>query len=457
MDESHEKKPDPATDQHAQHHNAAKPEVETLDPANRALTDALRLTFTVLKLVMVCVVGFFIYSGAFELEENERAVVLRFGALKGGNTLAAVKEPGWHWTWPYPIEEIVKIPSAVAERELNVEAFWYDESAEEQILRMIRRTGDKLQFARDGYSLTASRSATAAGMASEPTWQAVEAGSLRPVDYGLVHTRWRIRYSISDTLLFFERLWPGEKMPEVDEYDWSAVEQLLRNVLADAVVVVSANWDIEQMWTNRKGFAEDVAAQMRARLEGLNVGLAAKLEMTEWQVPRQVKQAFDLAAGARSGRQELVRKAEARSNEILSSARSYADSLLAQAQAYRTGVVVAAAADAKNLADILSYIDEAVAQRVPTDSPDYQAKRRVERRELLAVTVDQLYQEMLREVISRADEVFVLNSPNDGSKMTFRPVLSRDAIISRGEQEQPEPAFGYGPPPASKKETSSGP
>jgi membrane protease subunit HflK len=42
-------------------------------------------------------------TGIYIVEPAERGVVLRFGAFQG------VTEPGPHWRWPYPIEDVIKV------------------------------------------------------------------------------------------------------------------------------------------------------------------------------------------------------------------------------------------------------------------------------------------------------------------------------------------------------------
>ena len=49
---------------------------------------------------------------------------------------------------------------------------------------------------------------------------------------------------------------------------------------------------------------------------------------------------------------------------------------------------------------------------------------------MLAVTVDQLYQEMLRDVMNNADETMVLNTA-EGKKIEWRAMLSRDVEIKK--------------------------
>ena len=105
---------------------AAEPDQETLDPAGKALADALRISFGVLKIVMVAVLGLFIWSGVYKVEANEEALELRFGKVKGVGKEAIVKT-GLHWKWPAPIEEVIKVPAAF-ERRLNINYFWHNKA-----------------------------------------------------------------------------------------------------------------------------------------------------------------------------------------------------------------------------------------------------------------------------------------------------------------------------------------
>ena len=60
-----------------------------LDAANQSLADALRASFGVLKGIMIVLVVLFVFSGLSMVQENQQAVVMRFGKL---NT--AAREPG---------------------------------------------------------------------------------------------------------------------------------------------------------------------------------------------------------------------------------------------------------------------------------------------------------------------------------------------------------------------------
>jgi modulator of FtsH protease HflK len=406
------------------------------DPGNKALAEALRISFVVLKIVMVCVIGFFVYGGLYKVEQNERAVVLRFGRVVGG-AARAVQGPGFHWAWPYPVEEIVKIPASNTERKLRVGAFWYFQTAKEMLGVEVGQVNPRLEFIRDGYSLTASKSAAKVAMSdmggteeSGGGGEATGRVNAPQVDYNLVHTKWIIRYQVTEPLDFVDRLWDGT------ENGWPNVEVLLQNVLSDSVIRVSANRDIDWMiWDATFQFRDDVQSLMARRLSSLGVGLEAKLEMEEIKWPRQVKGAFEMAASAGMEARRLITEARAQENEIVSAAEADSNILLAEAEAYRSKIKQSAQADEKYLREVLSKIEKSAQERVP-DEQD-QAGRTAVYEELLAVTIDQLYQEALRDVMSHADETMVLNS-SEGAKSEWRLQLSRDKNLQKQKMKEEE-------------------
>ena len=99
---------------------------ENLDPANRALADALRVSFRVLSAIMVLILAAFLLSGVFKVNSDERAVVLRFGKVVGAEADGAggrVLGPNVYFGWPYPVDQVVRVP--IRQQERKVGTFWF--------------------------------------------------------------------------------------------------------------------------------------------------------------------------------------------------------------------------------------------------------------------------------------------------------------------------------------------
>ncbi len=407
-------------------------EHERLDPANQALADALRISFMILKLVMIFVVGLFIAGGFYQVEQNQRAVELLFGRVQGVGR-EAIAEPGWHWVWPY-VGEVILIPAPTALQTLDVDSFWYYMTEKEKVLGKVTRSEKTLQIVRDGYSLTSTRRADRTLLRGVSGDSGLDRGEeeLSVTDYNLVHTKWRIEYYVTDPITFVRNLWDGRKQ------GWFIVDRLLRSVLSDAVINVSAHRDIDWiLWQNTNQFTNDVEVLMTARLDALDIGLTAKLILTDKSIPHQVRAAFDEATAARSMKNAMLETANARASEIVNKAEAQEKIIIANANAYRKIIVNAAQADAAYIDEVLDKINSKTRERFPDNVPDCQARRKQAFNDLLNETVDQLYQEMLREVMAAADETIVL-PVTTADPMEVRVHISRDPKIERQKAKNKE-------------------
>ena len=102
---------------------------DELDAAGKSLSEALRISFIILKIIMVVLVVVFLASGFRTIEPDEQALVLRFGKIRGAGE-NRILGPGLKWVFPYPIDKIVKIPVA-KKQNLPINSFWYYQRPDE--------------------------------------------------------------------------------------------------------------------------------------------------------------------------------------------------------------------------------------------------------------------------------------------------------------------------------------
>ncbi len=395
--------------------------VEGLDPAGQALSDALRVSFRILKLVMIGIVIVFLCSGFYTVEPNHVAVVLRFGKVQGSGE-SRVKTEGLHWKLPAPIDSVVQIPSAKAQQTLSVGDLWYYERPEERIGQATSRPGQQLQYLRDGYTLTAAESVATFSLDQGKTI----------ADYNIIHSRWVVQYHVMEPLVFLETLWNGAST------GWDAVEQILRAELCDTVVQISAQKDLNWIvYDETEQFRLAVQELFAGRIAGLNVGLAIDQVVRDGQPipPRQVKDVFDQASGAKQDKQAALNEAYSQQAAVLTGARADGEKILADARAYKTEIYEAARADAKNLKDLVEGIRLSAAQGIGDDSPDAKQRRDEAFDQLLAITVDQKYQEMLRQIFAQAREVMVL-SAKEGEEVELRPIINRNPELGKKKKSE---------------------
>jgi membrane protease subunit HflK len=423
---------------------------EELDAAGKSLSDALRISFAILKVIMVILVVAFLASGFKTVGPDEQALVLRFGKIRGvGEEM--ILGPGWHWIFPYPIDELVKIP--VGQKiSLAINTFWYKETRDDVLpggVRPKRPPPEKLDPLQEGYCLTGSqrRPVGAPGGAGATVRGVGAFGSQRlqgneGSDYNIVHTRWQIDYQITGVEQFFRNVYVQDVRPGQVYVDviTQSITLLLKSVVEDAIVDAIVQYSIDEAILSADTIRRHVMRLVQEKLDAIESGVYVTLvQLVEARWPKQVDEAFNAYV-----------QASQQSSQALSEARTYADKTLtnaagrvaeqlyqtiqgenadeeqqealwalaagevqdrlAQAQTYRTKVVEAAKANADYLTSIL---------------PEY--RKRPE------LVLRQIYLDAIQEVLTNADEKFVLDKSDDAREQEFRILVNRDPALKSKE------------------------
>src|SRR5271154_1011761 len=145
------------SDEHKHHDHApenAAP-VAADDAGSQALAEALSSSFAIVKIVMMLMVVAFFCSGFFTVQPQEKAVILRFGKPVGEGQNALLTA-GLHWSLPYPIDEVVRIPITEIQK-VTSDNGWYLTTPEAELSGEEMPAGPSLNPAVDGYVITADR------------------------------------------------------------------------------------------------------------------------------------------------------------------------------------------------------------------------------------------------------------------------------------------------------------
>ncbi len=241
-----------------------------MDPASRSLADALRVSFRLLSVIMALLVLFYLFSGIFIVKPDERAVVVRFGLLVGrdGGQRGEVLKPGPHFGWPFPIDEIVRVPTG--QQALQVDSFWYYESPADA-----GRSRERLRPAGEGL---------------RPGWD----GALLTGDNGLIHVKWGCKYQV-----------PTNDDAAVLDYvaNVADVESLVVLALEDASISQASRFDAESIWSRDDGFQKAVKEAAQEILDARRVGVQiTTLEYKDTTPPLQALEAFTRVTNAEQRR-----------------------------------------------------------------------------------------------------------------------------------------------------------
>lgn len=208
----------------------------TEDSGSRALGEALRSSFLIVRIVMVILVLLFLCSGFFQVNPQERKVILRFGKTVGkGND--ALLGPGWHWSFPPPIDEVVRIPYA---QSLSVTSTvgWYRTSPAE-----------------------AADEAMGIKPAGRPSMDPTVDGYTLVGDGNIIHARATLSYRVQDPIRY--------------AFDFVAASNSVQNALDNALVYASAKFtNVNDVLRNERTLFQETV-QMRVddvvHQEGLGI------------------------------------------------------------------------------------------------------------------------------------------------------------------------------------------
>jgi len=422
-EQNHQNNPDVS----GQPHSPEKAGGGKLDAAGKSLFEALRISFVVLKMIMIVLVVVFLASGLETVGPDEQALVLRFGRIRGVGEKRLLG-PGLHWVFPYPVEKIVKIPVA-KKVNLSINSFWYFQKKSELLSpdpKDKTRPGPTLSPVKDGYCITRSgeQDRNIAGFTGS--------------DYNIVHCKLQLTYQIDDAERFFKNVYVEDVKPGQGYFDVvkKSITPFLESLVEDAVVSAMVHYTIDEAISSQARIPNHVKKLLQAKLSRIDSGIkVVSVQLTDITWPRQVDAAFRVSIKASQESQKAISEARTYAGNTLNEAAGpiaadfltsledkttseqekellwsqlsgQAQAKISRARAYRTEVVETARANAEYLQKIL---------------PEYRKRPRL--------VVQEIYQDAIECVLSNADEKFIIQ-PTEGARGTeFWIYLNRDPML----------------------------
>lgn len=283
------------------------------DSSSRALSDALKSSFAIIRVLMIGLVVVFLGSGFFTVGPQEKAVILRFGKPVGQPDKVLL-ESGAHWAFPYPIDEVVKIPVDQMQS-VRSTIGWYATTPAAEAAGQEPYAGPSLSPQRDGYVLTS--------------------------DANIIHVRGNLRYRI--------------KEPGLDyAFKFANASNLVQNALNSAMVFAAAHYKVDDvLMGDFAGFRELIQRRLNQLIDQQQLGIVVDQLDLQAIPPRQVKDDFNAVTQAAAKRGTDLNHARNEASQTLGKARSDASALVAAAEADRTRAVAIAAAEAERFTRLL--------------------------------------------------------------------------------------------------------
>jgi len=285
------------------------------DAATQALSEALSSSFKIVRFLLAGLVVLFVLSGMFTVEPNELAVKLRFGRPVGVGAEQQLLKPGWHWAFPYPIEEVVKIPVGQSHA-LTTTNGWYAVTPEEEARNERPAAKWSLAPGVDGYTLTG--------------------------DGNIIHVRTHLKYRISDPLTYAFR--------------FAQASNVLAHAVNNAMFHASARFSAEAALYHEKArFQEAVVGKLRDSISTLSLGISIETVDVQTSAPLEVLPKFEEVLTAQQEGDAKIRDAEGYARSALNRAGGDAAVIRNAGLNASNQLVQTVSAEAKYFSDQLPY------------------------------------------------------------------------------------------------------
>ncbi|MCS7089611.1 MAG: protease modulator HflK [Verrucomicrobiota bacterium] len=345
-----------------------------VDPGSQALADALHSSFAIVRFLMLVLVLVFFASSFFVIGPQERGLILRLGKPVGEGE-AALLGPGLHWSFPYPIDEVVRIRITEVQT-LRSTIGWYALTPEQELAGTEPPVDPRTPLIPgvDGYLLSA--------------------------DGNIIHSRATLRYRIKDPLRCVFGFGHGTNAA----FDLAGVSNAVLETLNQALLHAAARFTVDDILSrNVLGFQEEVLRRFTSLAEQRNLGIAIEQLQVESRPPRQLKQAFDNVVQAAVRRSQLLNDALGYANQTTNRAASEAAALVSRAQADRTRYLETLAAEARRFEGLLAQFER---------NPDLYMQQRVA--------------ETMARLLTNVQDKFFIPERADGKTRELRLLLNRE-------------------------------
>jgi membrane protease subunit HflK len=347
------------------------PPEKPLDPGSQALADALRSSFFIVKIVMVILLVVFLGSGFYTVGPQERAIVLRFGKVVGEGD-DVLKKPGPHLAFPYPIDEVVRIPISEIQS-VRSTAGWYFTTPEQELAGTEPQPMPSLNPAVEGYLITA--------------------------DQNIVHVRATLFYQIDDPVAYV--------------FNFQSASNLVQNALDSALVQTAGEFTVDEMLVSEvAGFKDAVQRRVASLLASQRLGVAVEQVEINRSPPLFLKPDFARVTDAIQRRDQLINEARNYENQTISRAEADAAALVDQAESERTWLLEDVKAEAERFEKLLPKYRE---------NPDLFVKLQLA--------------EVLSRSMENVQDAIYLQERLDGQPREMRLLLNRVPRQAKGGQE----------------------
>ena len=415
---------------------AASPEPENATEAAgsgmESLTRMARVLFSCLRVVIVLVLVYLLVSGVFRVDEQNEAMLFRFGALQTrvidpeqGET-AILTSGRWYWAWPYPIDWVKELP---AQKTVTVST----DRLFEPIIPPENDTRGYLFPGADGYLMCLNEELSS------------DDGGVRNSN-GIVHAIGEVNYRITDAKKYYLAFYDDDDgkgtvtldlgLGKADGADAAAHAKkdmvrgnqgIIRLMLGNAMIAEGVSWrveDLRNMMRVRDGktenFEDGVKARLKRYIDAVDMGLEVQSVKVTIQLPAAVRREFEYVFSASEQSAAMIQQARQEADGIVKAAQSDAFRIVSEAESERDRLIADSEQDSKNFQNELEILRDMGSTSSYVETV------------LLSKYVD-----VLQAVYGRVENKMLVNTASGESKVRLRVNLPEKKKKKQGAADMP--------------------
>lgn len=267
------------------------------------LKETLRSLNKFVYSVIIILLVLYLSSGIYSVSQNEIGVLQRFGKVIDDRVM-----PGIHFSFPWPIDKVDKIPIKIVKR-ISIDDF--------------SKNDDYDSLSREFYNMTGLASYCITG------------------DNNIVNISCGLQYSISEPIKFLFRIKDSEN--------------ILYQIACNTIIHCLSSLPVDNVLTYGKREIEaNIKSMIQERLDKVDCGLDITfVELKGVSPPGRVQRYFDDVINSKIDKNKLISQAESYRNENIPKANALANQMLEKALSYRQKVILTSEGDAERFLNIL--------------------------------------------------------------------------------------------------------
>lgn len=281
----------------------------------------------ILLIVLFIAILVYAFTGTAQIGQEETGLLIRFGKV------VRPVESGLYWGYPWPIDEVVRIPTG-ATHTLNVNNFNLPPDVASAQTATLRQN-----------KLYKALSVTAQSALANP--------HLMTGDLNIVHVELSVNYTIDNPEKYY--LAAGE----FEDISQTNVQKIARGIIANAIIRTLAKMEVMNvLGPGQSAIQQGVAELTQEQFDELDLGIRITktdpVQIATRGVPADLQIFFDRVTFAQSEKQTQKHLAAMERDQIDNEAKAKSAAIISEARSYVQATISKARGDADRLAKLIN-------------------------------------------------------------------------------------------------------